>query len=218
MNNIKNIIWDWNGTIVNDAYLFVEIMNHTLTKYNLKNITINDYKTKFCFPIKTYWKNLGFNFDDSTFNTMNHEFIKLYKKHMQKPMLQNQIIDVLKYAQNQSINQFILSASEHTILNKLIQYYKIENYFKDVVGVDNLNACGKKKLGINLVEKYNIDTNKTIVIGDTEYDSMVAKSIGCKAILVSFGHIDGKRLQNTGDMIINSYNDLITLFKNNEVN
>ena len=26
----KNIIWDWNGTIVDDAYLFVDIMNKTL--------------------------------------------------------------------------------------------------------------------------------------------------------------------------------------------
>ena len=72
-------------------------------------------------------------------------------------------------------------------------------------------------MGISLVEKYNIDVNKTILIGDSEYDSIVAKSIGCKAILVSFGHIDGKRLQNTGDMIIDNYNDLITLFKNNEI-
>ena len=95
MNNIKNIIWDWNGTIINDAYLFVDIMNQTLTKYNLKNITINDYKANFCFPIKTYWKNLGFNFDDSTFNKMNFEFIQLYKEHMKTPVLQNQIIDVL---------------------------------------------------------------------------------------------------------------------------
>jgi len=217
MNNIKNIIWDWNGTIVNDAYLFVDIMNITLTKYKLQNITLNDYKTKFCFPIKTYWKNLGFNFNDATFNIMNHEFIKLYQNQMKEPLLHNQITDVLNYAKNNSINQFILSASEHSMLNQLAQYYKINNYFKDIVGVDNLNACGKEKLGISLVEKYNIDVNKTILIGDSEYDSIVAKSIGCKAILVSFGHIDGKRLKKTGDMIIDNYNDLITLFKNNEI-
>ena len=30
----KNIIWDWNGTIVDDAYLFVDIMNKTLDKYS----------------------------------------------------------------------------------------------------------------------------------------------------------------------------------------
>ena len=213
MNNIKNIIWDWNGTIINDAYLFVDIMNQTLTKYNLKNITINDYKANFCFPIKTYWKNLGFNFDDSTFNKMNFEFIQLYKEHMKKPVLQNQIIDVLEYAKKQSINQFILSASEHIMLNQLAQYYQINNYFKDIVGVDNLNAYGKEKLGINLVKKHNIDIDKTILIGDTEYDSTVAKSIGCQAILVSFGHINNKRLHKTGDMIIDSYADLIKLLK-----
>ena len=217
MNNIKNIIWDWNGTIINDAYLFVDIMNKTLTKYSLPNITIDDYKAKFCFPIKTYWKNLGFNFDDSTFNTMNKDFINLYKKHMKEPVLQNKIVDVLQYAKKQSISQFILSASEHTMLNQLIQYYKINNYFTDIVGVDNVNAYGKEKLGVNLVKQYNIDVNKTILIGDTEYDSMVAKSIGCKAVLISFGHINGKRLKSTKDRVINNYNDLITILQNNAI-
>ena len=42
------------------------------------------------------------------------------------------------------------------MLNQLIQYYKINNYFTDIVGVDNVNAYGKEKLGLNLVEKYNI--------------------------------------------------------------
>jgi len=32
---IKNIIWDWNGTIVDDAWVFVEIMNRVLKREGL---------------------------------------------------------------------------------------------------------------------------------------------------------------------------------------
>ena len=48
---IKHIIWDWNGTIVNDAPLFVDIMNKSLSAASLPNITLNDYKNLFVFPI-----------------------------------------------------------------------------------------------------------------------------------------------------------------------
>ena len=46
MGQIKNIIWDWNGTIVNDAFLFVEIMNGVLKKEGLPLISLEDYKNK----------------------------------------------------------------------------------------------------------------------------------------------------------------------------
>ena len=35
----KNIIWDWNGTIIDDAWVFADIMNNVLQKhYNTKTI------------------------------------------------------------------------------------------------------------------------------------------------------------------------------------
>ena len=63
---IKNIIWDWNGTIVNDASVFVVVMNTVLSRRGLKKISLSDYKQNFCFPIKKYWRFLGFKFNDSS--------------------------------------------------------------------------------------------------------------------------------------------------------
>ena len=40
---IKHIIWDWNGTLVNDAWLFVELMNEELGQRNLPHINIQKY-------------------------------------------------------------------------------------------------------------------------------------------------------------------------------
>ena len=58
----KNIIWDWNGTIVDDAWVFVDIMNRFLKKNNLPIISLEDYQQNFCFPIQNYWRSLGFKF------------------------------------------------------------------------------------------------------------------------------------------------------------
>ena len=56
MDNIKHVIWDWNGTLVDDAWLFVELMNDELHKRNLTKINVNDYKNHFTFPVKKYYE------------------------------------------------------------------------------------------------------------------------------------------------------------------
>ena len=47
----QHIIWDWNGTLLNDAWLFVDIMNGILKQHDMEMITIKKYRDIFGFPI-----------------------------------------------------------------------------------------------------------------------------------------------------------------------
>ena len=49
----KHIIWDWNGTLLNDAWLFVEIMNGVLDNRNMDTITLEKYR-KILIPNEGY--------------------------------------------------------------------------------------------------------------------------------------------------------------------
>ena len=48
----KLIIWDWNGTLIDDAWLCVEILNNILEKRGLNAITIDEYRESFTFRTK----------------------------------------------------------------------------------------------------------------------------------------------------------------------
>ena len=76
MNKIKHIIWDWNGSIVDDAWLFVDLMNVVLKKRGLPKISIADYQETFCFPLEDYYKKLGFDFKKEPYLVPSLEFIK----------------------------------------------------------------------------------------------------------------------------------------------
>ena len=41
MQKIKHIIWDWNGTLLNDGWVFVNVMNTLLKSRDLPLININ---------------------------------------------------------------------------------------------------------------------------------------------------------------------------------
>ena len=70
----KHIIWDWNGTLLNDSYLCVQILNESLRKRNIPEITVEKYREKFLFPIKTFYESIGFDFDKEPFENSNTEF------------------------------------------------------------------------------------------------------------------------------------------------
>ena len=207
----KNIIWDWNGTIVDDAYLFVDIMNKTLQKHNLPLTNLTKYRSSFCFPIQKYWKKLGFMFDENSFNALNEQFIFDYSQRMFEPRLQKDIVGLFKIIKKNKLKQFILSASEQSLLNKSLEYYSLSEYFDSVVGVNNLNALGKEKMGLELILKNNLVKKETLIIGDTEYDLKVSKAIGCDCLLFSAGHFSKDRLKKLNAPVVGSL-DEISLF------
>ena len=205
---IKNIIWDWNGTIVDDAWVFVEVMNSLLKKHNLRTISISDYKQNFCFPIEDYWRFLGFRFSDTQFNALNRGFIEKYQKKMFLPKIHDGLRDILKKINSTKTQQFVLSASEQGLLNRSVSHYRVSSFFKGVYGVDNLNAIGKLDLGKSLMMRFKLNPKKTLLIGDTQYDKDVAVGLGCNLLLVSYGHINHMRLMGDDDDIVSDIKSL----------
>jgi len=78
MKKIKHIIWDWNGTLLNDCWLCVKAINKALAKRNLDLITEEKYKDIFCFPVSEYYKRLGFDFSKEPFKEAGDEFVLYY--------------------------------------------------------------------------------------------------------------------------------------------
>ncbi|GAI63219.1 unnamed protein product [marine sediment metagenome] len=74
----KHIIWDWNGTLINDVWLVVEIMNKMLKKRNLSKIDSKKYREIFDFPVTKYYSKLGFDFSNESFEKLTVEFISEY--------------------------------------------------------------------------------------------------------------------------------------------
>ena len=204
----KNIIWDWNGTIVNDAWVFVSIMNVVLQQNQLPPTTLEHYRKSFCFPVQDYWRGLGFRFTEETFNRLNATFIAEYQKKMFLPYLHEGLEGLFKILKKQKLQQFVLSASENTLLKRAVKHYHLESFFNGVFGVNNLNAVGKEQLGRFLCDQHNLLSSETLFIGDTEYDCKVAKSLCCGVVLISHGHINHQRLLKTGEKVVASVEEL----------
>ena len=58
----KHILWDWNGTLLDDRWLCVESINKILKKRKMPPILEKTYRKTFCFPVMKYYESLGFDF------------------------------------------------------------------------------------------------------------------------------------------------------------
>ena len=183
-------------------------MNSVLQKRGLPPTTLKHYRQNFCFPIQDYWRGLGFRFTDESFDKLNQNFIFEYQKKMFLPKPHKGLLSFLKTLKKNKKQQFVLSASEQKLLTKSVAHYNFGGFFNGVYGVDNLNAVGKKELGLALCRKHNLKTKETVLIGDTEYDKEVADEIGCEVVLVSHGHINHQRLLKTNNLVVSSVKNL----------
>ena len=125
------------------------------------------------------------------------------------------VIELLSSLQEKNIQMHLLSAYEQQSLNKIIKLYRIDTYFQNVVGLDNIYANGKSHLAHDLVKRINSNgtAGNILLIGDTIHDYEVAKEINSDCILMSHGHQDEERLLKLGIPVVKNFNELNILLK-----
>ncbi|MFA5815041.1 MAG: hypothetical protein WC865_05425 [Bacteroidales bacterium] len=74
----RHIIWDWNGTLLDDKWLCIESICTLLLDRNLPPIDEEKYARIFRFPVKEYYQEAGFDFIHEPFEVPAMEFIRIY--------------------------------------------------------------------------------------------------------------------------------------------
>ena len=187
------IIWDFNGTLLDDTIFCVDSMNKVLNKRGLPSLTLQKYREIFGFPVKEYYEKAGFDLKQFSFHELSDEFIKLYYEGVQKKTkLHKSAQEVLAHFQAQGIKQVILSAMEHKGLVAVTKYFNIYDYFESVWGIDDHHAGGKIQIAKNHMDE--IKAQNLFYVGDTDHDVEIANLLNAKLILHCNGSQSEKRL------------------------
>jgi phosphoglycolate phosphatase len=208
LSKYKHIIWDWNGTLLDDVALCVEIINAVLEKRNLPIVTLEYYREIFSFPIIEYYEKLGFDFKQESFESIGTEFIVEYEKKRSLCALMDDAPKTLQTISQLGLTQSILSASKKSYLNEAIGVYGLNSTFTEINGLDNHYASSKVDIGLDFVTRNKLDPSTILLIGDTTHDADVAAAIGADCCLIPNGHQSQKRLAAYGVPIVCSLSEL----------
>ncbi len=201
---MQYVIFDFNGTILNDVEVSVACLNKTIEKYLLRDfISIDEYKRIFTFPVKKYYEAVGFDFEQLDWYEVGQYWMDLYLNNYYKCGLNDGVVDLLIANKEKGIKNVVLSASRVDILKRQLNELGILAYFDEVLGIDNIYATSKLPIGLNFIA--DKDRNECVMIGDTLHDLEVARSMGIGCLLVSCGHQDKDILLNEHDKV---YDDI----------
>lgn len=204
-----NIIFDFNGTLIDDCELCLKILNYLTKEYNLGKVSMEKYKDIFTFPVYLYYKDLGFDTSTESFKVIASKFHSYYNElSYDEVKLFDDVIEVLNIL-SKNTTLVCLSASLKETLDKQLKYYGIFDYFKYVVGLDNSYANSKEQVAIEFINKSNFNKKKTLFVGDSIHDFEVASAMGVDCILVATGHTSKERLLKTGCKVIDNLKELL---------
>ncbi|MFQ6673259.1 MAG: HAD family hydrolase [Fidelibacterota bacterium] len=211
VSKYRHIIWDWNGTLLNDAWLCVDVMNGVLARRGMPSLTPERYQEVFGFPVVDYYRRVGFDFDRESFEVSGTEFIVEYERRRHEARLQPGTKETLKAVSELGISQSLLSAYQQKTLDELTDYLGVRRYFVKVIGLDNHYARGKIENGKRWMREMRYGPHEVLLVGDTVHDHEVAEALGADCVLIPSGHHTRERLETRGVSVFNTVGDVLAV-------
>jgi len=207
---IRQILWDWNGTLLDDLEYGMSVRNRTFPAFNLPTIeSVEAYHEQFTFPIRLYYERAGVT--DENFVEVAHAWMGEYVRGFASVPLHADAREVLERFRQAGLRQVMLSATKRDMLREQIAQFEIQHYFHEILGLDNIYAGSKEDIGRQYLESCGIAPGETLMIGDTLHDADVARSIGASCVLVPRGHQSRNILLTAGVPVVDTLHDAAQL-------
>ena len=201
---MKTIIWDYNGTIIDDLHLCLEVEKFMLKKRGMyHDYSTEDYRDLFCFPVIEYYKKLGYNFEKESYEQLSVEFNTLYDMGFSRCTLVDGVLDKIRESCEKGYHNVILSAARQDKLLVQTSQLGISQYFDEIMGIDNDLAHSKIDMAKSWMERSHVNPQECMFIGDSLHDMETSLAIGVSDyILVACGHQSFRVLSQATNRVV----------------
>ena len=208
--SMKTLIWDFNGTILDDMDLCLDIENRMLKERGLRGpVTAEDYREHFRFPVIEYYYWLGYTFETETYEDISVEWNRYYEEGFAKTRLMDGYREKIAEAKEKGYQNVILSASRQDALRKQCQLLGIENDFLEILGMDNYLAHSKIEMAKHWMIRSGVSPDDCVYIGDTLHDMETAEALNIENyILIACGHQSYEVLKEKTDRVVHTLSEV----------
>ncbi len=208
-HRIKHLLWDWNGTLLDDVDACVVALNVLLRRRGLPAVNRARYVEAFDFPVRDYYRSVGFDLSGENWDAVTLEYHAAYAESAAAAPLRPHAARVLRQLRDAGWRHSILSACEQGLLLRMVSERGIRDAFDQILGREDFQAHSKIEQGHSLLATLGLAPCEVLLIGDTGHDREVARAIGCRCLLVADGHCDSARLSACGAPIVYNLPEVI---------
>lgn len=212
LNQYKNIIFDMDGTIVNSSEEVLNCLakafekaNHPLDKTKLISDVIGP-------PLRQILQTLAPQLtDEEKISEIISNFRQIYDcDENDISVMYDGIYELLNTLKKEGYKLFIATFKPQIPTMRIVKMFEIEHLFVDIYTIDKFGKkITKEEMIEDIISKYNLKKNETIMVGDAASDMIAAKGAGIKGLGVLWGYgSDKEPLKQNADFIINNVEDL----------
>jgi len=197
----RQILWDWNGTLLDDTEAALKAFNIQLRKRGLAPIDLGFYRANFGFPVKPFYARCGVDLAQEDWDAIAREYHAAYAALPKR--LNGEAIAALETAKKAGVGQSIVSALRQDLLEAATAEFGVAPYMDFICGTDNLDGSSKITRARQLLTR--LGAVEAVVIGDSLHDKEVADALGIRCVLCAQGSHAAERLRGvapTGETLM----------------
>ncbi|MEU4712970.1 HAD hydrolase-like protein [Micromonospora purpureochromogenes] len=205
-----HLVWDWNGTLLNDLSLVVQATNVAFASAGGPSVTVDEHRVRFRRPIVDYYAEmLERAIDAEAFGALDRIFHDAYRAGLTSCALAD---DALAAIAAWPGSQSLLSMWFHDELVPTVHTYGLTPHFARVDGLRATVGGGHKAewLEKHLAE-LGLAGESVVLIGDSVDDAHAAESVGARCVLYTGGLSDPAALRATPHPVADTLTEAVTL-------
>ena len=210
---MKHIIWDFNGTLLNDTQLSLDVDNNVFEKLGIPGITLDDYRNNMTMPVRDFYSAVGVDYSVHSYETIARLWLDEFNQKAVGVGLVSGALDAIRFFHSQGRSQSVLSASYEPSLRKQCEALGLTPYMTDISGLEDESASKKTEIGRRQLHELELEGRDVVLIGDMLTDAHLAEDLGADCILVSWGHNDLKPLLSSGLPVARDFGELEEILK-----
>ncbi|MFI8963673.1 HAD family hydrolase [Streptomyces sp. NPDC053493] len=209
----KHLVWDWNGTLLDDIAAVIGATNAAFAELGLEAITLERYRDLYTVPVPKFYERLmGRLPTDEEWVVMDGAFHRHYWARAENCGLTAGAAELLAARQASGSTQSLLSLAPHEELIPLVRRHGIAERFLRVDGRLDRSTEGKSGHMVrHLAALEGVPAERVVVIGDAADDAVAAAYVGAKAVLYTGGSPSRASLARVGVPVVDTLAEAVAV-------
>lgn len=188
MTSPSHLVWDWNGTLLDDLPIVIEAVNRAIAPFGVNPIDATVYRDHYTRPVRHFYDRL-FNrtVSDEEWLRLNTAFHETYFELASGVDLAPGAREAMTGLREAGWTQSLLSMSPQDWLDGIVDRLGLTGLFEIVDGLSGPTG-GLKATHLEVhLEALEINGSQAVVVGDTPDDVAAARHVGAHPILFHGG-------------------------------
>lgn len=204
----RHVVWDWNGTLFDDAHLVVDGLNAVLDHAGVARVDLATYQRLYTRPVRRFYERVFERpIGDDEWAELDAVFHAGYRDALHRADLAADAHEALELARQERASQSLLSMWRHDELVPLVTRLGIHDRFVHVQGM--VGPGGGRKaphLAVHLTDVADVagDPAEVVVIGDALDDAAAAHAVGARCVLYDGGSHPRAQLEAVGVPVVDT--------------